>query len=58
MEPLSQRPLGRFIIVFSSISLCLLATNAWVAEGEEEHSAEEHAEHTQAAEHQHDAGPD
>lgn len=56
MEPLPQRPFGRLIIAFSSISLCLLATNAWVAEGEEEHSAEEHAEHMQDPEHEHDAG--
>jgi hypothetical protein len=35
--------------------LYFLATNAWVAEGEEEHSAADHAEHMQDAEHEHDA---
>ena len=58
MKRLSKRPMGRFIIFFSSISLGLLATNAWVAEGQEEHSAEDHAEHMQDPEHEHDAGPD
>jgi len=58
MKRVSKRPMGRFIIFFSSISLGLLATNAWVAEGEEEHSAEDHAEHMQDPEHEHDAGPD
>ncbi len=53
MKRLSERPMGRFIIFFSSISLGLLATNAWVAEGEEEHSAAEHAEHMHDMDHQH-----
>jgi len=58
MKRLSERPMGRFIIFFSSISLCLLANNAWTAEGEEEHSAEDHAEHMQDAGHQHSAERD
>jgi len=58
MNRLSERPMGRIIIFFSSISLCLLATNAWVAEGEEEHSAQDHAEHMQDADHQHSAERD
>ena len=55
MKRLSERPIGRLIIFFLSISLYFLATNAWVAEGEEEHSAADHEEHMQEPEHEHDA---
>ena len=58
MEPLTQRLVGQFIIVFSSASLCLLAANSWSADAHEQHSAENHTEHLQDSEHQHDADHD
>jgi hypothetical protein len=54
MKRLSSRLTGRVIIVLSSASLCLLAANSWPAGADEQHSAEDHAEHMQDPEH--DAG--
>lgn len=42
MELLSRRPMGRLILLFSSVSLCWLAAITWAAEDDHDHAAHQH----------------